>query len=74
MAVKGEHFQCFVDEKLVGQFRDKGVKSGKAMLWGGPGDFEFDDVIISGPKIPNRGLAIQPQEKLATKWGLLKAK
>ena len=73
MEVKGNHFECFVDGKQVGQFDNKAVKSGKATLWGGPGDFEFDDVTISGAKIPNRVLAVQPHEKLATTWGGIKS-
>ncbi len=72
MEVKGTHFECWVDGELVGQFDHSVIMSGKAALWGGPGDFEFDDVTISGPKIPNRALAVQPQRKLATRWGEIK--
>lgn len=73
MEVKGKRFKCFLNGKWVGGFAHDVVKSGKAVLWGGPGDFEFDNVIISGRKIPNRVLAVQPQEKLATTWGRKKS-
>ncbi|MFQ6040092.1 MAG: hypothetical protein ACE5PV_04480 [Candidatus Poribacteria bacterium] len=63
-------------ETFTGREQDEPLKSGQVGLIVANARAHFDDVVISGPGIPNGGpgkvKAVQSRGKLAAKWGQLK--
>jgi len=73
LVAKGAHFDVYLDNALVTAFDDDTVASGRAGLFICKAHAHFDDVIITGDEIPDRGpRAIEPKSKLVTTWGKMK--
>ena len=70
----GQNYQCFVDDELLfddaddAKFRD----SGRIGFITYEANVHFDNLIIDGEEIP--AFAVEPNGKLATRWGRLKQK
>ncbi len=72
--VEGDHFEFYIDGEPAGEFDDKSLSSGNVGLFVRNTQAHFDDVVITGPEIPDGGpgFAITSQSKLATVWGSVK--
>ena len=71
---EGEHFEFYINDELIGSFDDDSYPSGGIQLGVTNTHVHFDDVVITGPEIPDGGpgFAVTPQSKLATMWGEIK--
>jgi len=72
--VEGDNFEFYIDGKPAGEFEDNSIPSGKVGLYVRNAHAHFDDVVITGPEIPDGGSwkTVEPKGKLATSWGKLK--
>lgn len=81
--VNEAQFNLFLDNELVisADWSNQPLpKSGKIELWTRwPGEYHFDNVIITGPDVPNTGpggmdspFIVKPRGKLTTTWGRIK--
>jgi hypothetical protein len=76
----GKHIQFYVNGELLTDANDTTFASGKICLWLANVHAYFDDVIVSGPNIPDgghwdiskHGETVGPLDKLAMIWGRLK--
>ena len=71
---EGEHFEFYIDDDLTGSFDDNSYPSGTIWLTVRNAHAHFDDLVITGPEIPDGGpgFAVTYQNKLATMWGGVK--
>ena len=66
--VKGNRFQCFIDDKEILNFLDDTYTEGRISLSSGLGNrVHFDDF-----EVQYEALAVQPRRKLTTPWGEIK--
>ena len=74
IVVEGDHFEFYIDGKLACEFDDNSIPSGKACLVVRNVHAHFDDIVITGPDIPDGGpgFVVTSQSKLATIWGSIK--
>lgn len=80
MILEKEHIEAYLDDKLIARFDDKGESSGKVALDVGGIEARFDNIVITGPDIPDGGSwdeskherPVNLQDKLATIWGSIK--
>ena len=70
VVVKGDVFEGYYNDKLVTTMKHEVHKQGRVGLLVWQGSSGFDDVSITGPGIP--GLAVDPEEKLASTWARTK--
>ena len=69
---KNKTLKAWVDGKQAIDIKLDKTASGKVGLWAADiGAASFDDVSINGTGIP--ATAVQPNSKLSTKWGSIKA-
>lgn len=74
IVVEGDSFKFYIDEKLVNEFVDKSIPSGKVGLGVSNEHTHFDDLIISGSNVKDGGnWDVEPKGKLATAWGKFKS-
>ena len=72
IVAEGQNYQCFADDELLfddaddAKFRD----SGRIGFITHSANVHFDNLIIDGEEIP--AFAVEPNGKLATRWGQLK--
>ena len=74
---KGDHFELYIDGEPVGEFEDNSIPSGKVGLSVRNTHVHFDDVVITGPEIPDGGpgsISVRQKHELVTTWGTLKQK
>ena len=72
--VEGDSFKFYIDEKLVNEFVDKSISSGKVGFYVGNEHAHFDDLIVSGGNVNDGGnWDVEPKGKLATAWGKIKS-
>ncbi len=71
---EGDHLEFYINGELIGSFDDDSFPSGGIELGVANTHVHFDDVVITGPEIPNGGpgFAVASQSKLATMWGSVK--
>jgi hypothetical protein len=71
---EGEHFGFHINDELIGSFDDDSRPSGTVLLMLRDAHVHFDDVVITGPEIPDGGpgFAVTSQSKLAAIWGSVK--
>jgi hypothetical protein len=71
---EGEHFEFYISDELIGSFDDDSRPSGTVILGVASAKVHFDDVVITGPEIPDGGpgFAVTYQSKLAAIWGSIK--
>jgi hypothetical protein len=71
---EGDHFEFFIDDEQIGSFDNASRPSGSVGLEVANAHVHFDDVVITGPEIPDGGpgFAVASQSKLATMWGSVK--
>jgi len=75
LSAMGNQFRSYIDDVLQREFSFDGYKSGGVLMAAGGCIAHFDNVVISGPEIPNGGpgfTPIHPQAKLTTTWGRIK--
>ena len=80
IAVHGKHIEYYLDNHLLTKIDDNTFLSGAICLWIANLHVHFDDVIISGPGIPDggrwdpskHGEMVNLKAKLATTWGKTK--
>lgn len=79
ISVKGDTITAYLDGKKLVEGKDKTYKKGTIGFGGhslgsdtGKNVILFDNLTVNGPGIPV-SLSVQPQRKLATVWGALKA-
>jgi hypothetical protein len=71
----GNQFRLYIDDVLQREFTFDGYESGGVLMAAGGCIAHFDNVVITGPDIPNGGpglTPVAPKGKLATRWGKLK--
>jgi hypothetical protein len=72
-----DHFGFYIDGKLMLEYVDGMHAAGKVAIGGAfkMTTAHFDNVVISGPNIPNGGPGLSPvqlRSKLTTTWGHIK--
>ena len=70
-----EYFEFHFDDNFVTQYEDESAVPGTVMFLIGPGlVVHLDDVVVTGPEIPDIGspLSVNPEALLATTWGKIK--
>ena len=70
-----QYFEFHVDDNFVTQYEDETAVPGTVMFLIGFGSVvHLDDVMITGPEIPNIGSprSVNPEARLATTWGEIK--
>ena len=78
MTLAKDHIEAYLDNKLIAEWDDKSLASGKVGLRGYNMEARFDNVVITGDDIPDvgpsgcttvepRGHAVEPTGKSATK-------
>jgi hypothetical protein len=74
VVAEGDHFEFYIDNELIESFDDDSFTSGGIDLGVANTHVHFDDVVITGPEIPNGGpgFAVTAESKLATMWGSVK--
>jgi hypothetical protein len=74
MTLEKEHIEAYLDNELIADFDDKSEDSGKIGLGAKCIEARFDNVVITGPEIPDGGpgFAVTSQNRLATMWGSIK--
>ncbi|MBM3240319.1 DUF1080 domain-containing protein [Candidatus Poribacteria bacterium] len=82
LEVDKNDFKFYVGDKLLIEFNDNTFDSGLVGLFVIDAHVHFDDVIITGPEIPDGGYwdpakhpgekAVEPKGKLAATWGEIK--
>jgi len=82
MIAEGDHFEFYINNELTGAFDDGSRPSGTVWLIVRNAHVHFDDVVITGPEIPDGGpgfvetpqpdFAVTPQSKIVTMWGSVK--
>ncbi len=74
MTLEKGHIEAYLDNELIAEFDDKSEDSGKIGLGAKCIEARFDNVVITGPEIPDGGpgSAVTSQSKLATMWGSIK--
>ena len=74
--MEGDDFRFYVDGVLVDSFRSDRLPVGRVGFCIGGCVAEFDNVVISGPDVPDIGpsgyLSVAPAGKLTTAWGRVK--
>ena len=72
IVTEGQNYQCFVDDELLFEGKDdmKFRDSGRIGFITFEANVHFDNLIIDGEEIP--AFAVEPNGKLATRWGQLK--
>ena len=67
-------FRAFLDDELAFEFDDHTHGTGKVGLTIRFMEAHFDDIVITGPDVPDNGKpsAVSPQAKLATTWATVK--
>jgi len=77
---EGDHFEFYINDELIGSFDDDSRPSGTVWLEVRNAHVHFDDVVITGPEIPDGGPGgvsgepVEPQSKLVATWGRIKSK
>ena len=76
---EGEHFEFYINDELMGSFDDDSYPSGGIELGVSNTHVHFDDVVITGPEIPDGGpggvrMSVHQENTLITTWGTLKQK
>ena len=69
------YFEFHFDDNFVTQYEDESAVPGTVMFLIGSGlVFHLDDVMITGPEIPDIGSprSVSPEARLATTWGEIK--
>jgi predicted DNA-binding protein YlxM (UPF0122 family) len=72
---QGDEFTLFIDDKKILTFNEGRITEGKVGFGGGGCKARFDNVVITGPNVPDAGpsgLAVDTAGKLATTWGQVK--
>ena len=72
----GNHFRLYIDDVLQREFSFDGYESGGVSMGAGGCIAHFDNVVISGPDIPNGGPGLSPvqsKSKLTTTWGRVRS-
>jgi hypothetical protein len=74
MTLEKDHIEAYLDNELIVEFDDSSEDSGKISLGGKCIEARFDNVVITGPEIPDGGpgFAVASQSKLTTMWGSIK--
>ena len=72
IVAEGQNYQCFVDDELLfdGEDNAKFRDSGRIGFITHTANVHFDNLSIDGEDIPS--FAVEPNGKLATRWGQLK--
>ncbi len=70
--VEGETLRTYIDGKLMVENQDKTYDKGRPGLGGRDSTVAYEYVEINGPGIPPT--AVQPVDKLAITWGVLKSR
>ncbi|MBD3182677.1 hypothetical protein GF312_10315 [Candidatus Poribacteria bacterium] len=71
LVVEGNHFQFYVDGEDMGEWEDDQLETGMIGLRVWNAIMAVDDLSIEGPNIPKT--TVEPQEKLASTWGMVKS-
>jgi hypothetical protein len=78
LEAEGDHFSLWLDDEKVLDHTDKAVKSGGAGLGLANYTAHFDNVIITGPDVPDivpltwKGQTVEPKDRITTTWAALK--
>ncbi|MFC1716035.1 family 16 glycoside hydrolase [Candidatus Poribacteria bacterium] len=72
-----KHTEFYLDDELVGEFGYAELRSGSVGLVVSNALVHFDDLVVTGPDIPDGGpgvvsFSVRPKDKLAAVWGKLK--
>ena len=73
--IEGNNFKCYIDEDLVSQFSSAAIPTGQVGITIGGCVAEYDNVIVTGDKVPDvgpSGFAVTSKCKLATLWNQIK--
>lgn len=77
LSAMGNQFRFYIDDVLQREFTFDGYESGGIAMAAGGCVARFDNVVISGPNIPNGGpglSTVQPKSKLTNTWGHIKSR
>jgi hypothetical protein len=72
---QGDEFTLFIDDKKILTFNEGRITEGKVGFGGGGCKARFDNVVITGPNVPDAGpsgLAVDTAGKLTNTWGHIK--
>ncbi len=75
IVVEKSNFEFHFDDNFITQYEDENAVPGTVGFQIGSGMVvHLDDVVITGPEIPNIGspLSVNPEARLATTWGEIK--
>jgi len=72
VVVEGTTFKFWINNELQGEQTDNVYPAGQIGVWAWDTSASFDDVKVSGAGIPGSVTPVQPQGKLATRWGQIK--
>jgi len=69
------HIEFYINDEFMGSFDDSSYPSGNIDLGVANAHVHFDDIVITGPDIPDGGpgsISIRQKDKLVAIWGKLK--
>jgi hypothetical protein len=73
VVAEGDTFELWINGKFQGEDKDAVYKTGKIGVWAWQTKASFDDVKVTGAKIPNNAaFAVDPKDKLTTTWANIK--
>ena len=72
IVVEHDSYQMFIDDRKICDFQSHLPKRGLVVVWARGCFVRFDNVVLTGPEIPDHNLAIEPKAKLTITWGRIK--
>ena len=73
IVANGDNFAFYFDNNLLTEYEDKTAVPGTVRFYASSGLLvHLDDVVITGPKVPNLAHSVNPKGHLTTIWGKIK--